>query len=181
MQFDLTQNYYQLFGLPESFVIDQADLSSRFRELQKVVHPDRFASSSDQERRLAMQQATRINEAFDTLKKPVSRARYLLQLSGVEMNDESETMADPMFLMQQMELRETLADIPSRADPQDALDKLMGEINTLQKGIIAELEQCFADKTEASLQQARNSVRKLQFINKLRQEADELDEKLAGY
>lgn len=181
MQFDLTQNFFQLFDLPESYEIDQADLSSRFRELQKVVHPDRFASGSDQERRLAMQQATRINEAYETLKQPVSRARYLLQINGIEMNDETDTSVDPMFLMEQMELREALSEIPERADPEAALDKLMQQVNSLQKNIIADLSQCFSQKDEASLNNALASVRKLQFVNKLRQEADELDERLAGY
>jgi molecular chaperone HscB len=181
MQFDLTQNFFQLFNLPESFEVDQADLSSRFRELQKVVHPDRFASSSDQERRIAMQQATRINEAYETLKQPVSRARYLLQINGVEMNDETDTSVDPMFLMEQMELREALAEVPEKDEPEAALDKLMQQVNGLQKNIIVELSQCFTSNDEANLKKALETVRKLQFVNKLRQEADELDERLAGY
>ncbi len=181
MQIDLKQNYFQLFGLPESFEVDQADLSSRFRELQKVVHPDRFAAGGDQERRMAVQQAAQINEAFETLKQPVSRARYLLSLRGLEMNDETDTTVDPEFLMEQMELREGLAEIPDKPEPETALDKLMQQINQRQREIIVQLTRQFATNSDDSLSQARDTVRKLQFVNKLRQEADELDERLAGY
>ncbi|MES9845310.1 MAG: Fe-S protein assembly co-chaperone HscB, partial [Candidatus Sedimenticola sp. 6PFRAG5] len=83
---DFSKNYFELFGLPAGYIIDAEQLSGRYRELQRVVHPDRYANASDQERRLSMQGATRINEAFDTLKDPIQRARYLLSLNGIDVD-----------------------------------------------------------------------------------------------
>ncbi|MDZ4262005.1 MAG: Fe-S protein assembly co-chaperone HscB, partial [Pseudomonadota bacterium] len=108
---DFHQNYFELFGLPVSYDLDDNALTERYRDLQKVFHPDHFASASDQERRLSLQQAAQINSAYDTLRDPLARARYLLTLQGLEYNDESSTIRDMEFLEEQMELRERLADI----------------------------------------------------------------------
>ncbi len=86
--------------------MDLGVLDSRYRELQRTVHPDRFASAGEAERRLSMQQATTINEGYQTLKDPLKRGRYLLELSGYNLGDEPHTTRDTAFLMQQMELRE---------------------------------------------------------------------------
>ena len=52
---DFSKNYFALFELPEHYDLDTADLAERYRELQRVVHPDRYANASEQERRLAVQ------------------------------------------------------------------------------------------------------------------------------
>ena len=118
---DFSKNYFELFGLPVGFRLDKAALSERYRELQRVVHPDRFASGSDQERRISLQQATLVNEAFESLKDPLKRAQYLLQLNGIH-DEGRETTKDTAFLMEQMELREALAEARHQADPHAALD-----------------------------------------------------------
>jgi len=80
---NFSQNYFELFGLPNQFHTDLNALSERYRELQRVTHPDRYANASDQEKRIAMQGATLINEAFQTLKNPLQRAQYMLSLKGL--------------------------------------------------------------------------------------------------
>jgi len=102
---ELTSNYYELFQLPIGFEVDLKALSERYRTLQSSVHPDKYANASDLERRLSVQQSARINEAFQTLKNPLRRARYLLELNGIDMNADTDTSMDPIFLMQQMIMR----------------------------------------------------------------------------
>ena len=99
-------NYFELFGLPSQFQLDGSLLSSQFRELQKRFHPDNFASASERDRLMAVQKASEINDAYQVLKSPLSRAEYLLAENGVDIRGEQQTMSDPMFLMEQMELRE---------------------------------------------------------------------------
>lgn len=101
------QNHFDLFNLPQQFSIDLAQLDRAFREVQSQVHPDRFVQSGDAEKRVAMQWATRANEAYQTLKKPLKRARYLCELEGVDLQTESNTSMPADFLMQQMEWRES--------------------------------------------------------------------------
>jgi len=67
----LGNNFFQLFDVPVSYEVDLDLIQQRYRELQKSVHPDRFASASDQEKRISMQQTSWINEAFNTLRKPL--------------------------------------------------------------------------------------------------------------
>ena len=83
---DFSKNFFELFGLPVGFLVDGQELAVRYRELQKVVHPDRYAAAGEQSQRLSLQGATLVNEAYETLKDPLKRARYLLTLKGVEID-----------------------------------------------------------------------------------------------
>lgn len=127
---DFSKNYFELFGLPMAFAVDRAELAERYRELQRAVHPDRFASGTEQEKRLSMQGASRINDAFETLKDPLLRAKYMLGLQGVDVERASANTSDPMFLMEQMELREELEGARDKVDPYDAVAKLMEHIGS---------------------------------------------------
>ncbi|MBD3670867.1 MAG: co-chaperone HscB [Gammaproteobacteria bacterium] len=179
MQVDFSQNHFEIFGLEPGFEVDTAALAETYRELQRVVHPDRFASGTEQEKRLAVQRTAQVNEAFQTLKQPLERARYLLQLNGIDINSETDTTVDTEFLMEQMELRERLAEIKNENDPEAALFDLSQTITRKHKAIVDALGKDFADINADSLASARENVRKLQFLNKLQQEADQLDEELA--
>ena len=88
--------------------LDAAELAQRYRTLQQRAHPDRFAGADELQRQLALQQASRINDAYAALNKPLARAAYLLSLYGAEVYDETNTAMPPEFLMQQMEWREAL-------------------------------------------------------------------------
>ena len=172
----LVQNHFELFGLPVDFTVDAERLGERYRELQRSVHPDRFASGSDQERRLSMQRAAQINEAYRALKDPLARARYLLELNGVAMDDQNNTVMDPEFLMEQMELREALGDVRGRDNPMVETARLIGTIKHKMTALTRELEGLFADGGD--LEGARERVLKLQFFNKLRNEAMDLEAEL---
>lgn len=178
MQFILSQNHFELFGLPVSFEIDLADLSTRYRELQRAAHPDKYANAPDQERRMSVQHAAQINEAFQTLKSPLARARYLLTLHNIDTNDESNTVMDPEFLMEQMELRESLGEIRSSGDPLARLGTLMQDIEHRAQGMTQELSTLFLDGSNENLHKAADIVLKLQFIYKLRDEAGQMEEEL---
>lgn len=153
-------------------MLDTGSLSERYRELQKVVHPDRFASASEQEQRVALQQSIMVNEAFEVLRDPLKRAIYMLELKGVKMNQDTATTSDGVFLMQQMELREALAEVPQQSDPLAKLDELMTEISVLIKTQIAQLAIQLEESTPDQLNAASESVSKMQFLNKLHSEAE---------
>src|SRR5436189_3457099 len=101
-------SHFELFGLQPAFALDTEALEKAYREIQSRVHPDRFAHAGDAERRASLQWTTRVNEAFESLKNPVSRASHLLALHGVDVAFETNTAMPPEFLMQQMKLREAL-------------------------------------------------------------------------
>lgn len=176
--FDSSKNYFDLFGLPVAFLLDSGALAERYREVQKVVHPDRYANAPESQQRQALQQATQVNEAYETLRDPLKRAQYLLQLNGVDINQETATTRDAAFLMRQMELREALAQVTGQTDPLASLDELMAEIGGLIKAQIAQLAVQFESGTAEQLEAARESVSKMQFLNKLYSEAEALEAEL---
>jgi molecular chaperone HscB len=175
MSTDLSKNYFELFGLPVSFELDVAALSEQYRELQKTIHPDKFANASDRDRRLAVQQAALINEAFQTLKSPLKRARYMLELRGVVFDDQHATSFEPDFLMEQMELRESLSAIRQQTDALTSLAKLMQEVENK----IQEMTRQLATLIEQDdPDQARVQLHKLQFMEKLLNECEAMEEEL---
>ena len=175
MTLDLTQNYFELFSLPTQFELDFSTLAASFLTLQSQWHPDRFASGSDEERRISMQNTSFINEAQDTLKSPRLRARYLLELSGVSFSDEVETSKDPLFLMQQMELRESIEDVVDANDPLDELDSIRKDVKTQFQALEQDFQQNYASN---ELEKSKEIVLKMRFIERIFGEIRRLEEKL---
>ncbi|MDT8404057.1 co-chaperone HscB [Sulfuriflexus sp.] len=172
------KNYFELFGLPVSFEVDISSLRERYRDLQRSAHPDRFANASDRERRLSMQQASLINEAHRALKDPLQRARYLLSLHGIDINDESNTVMDGMFLMEQMELREELDAIPGKDEPLATLAEFTASIESRISERVQKMTDLFANVNDENLQQAHSLSLQLQFLYRLREEAESREESL---
>ena len=166
-------HYFDLFQLPLSFQLDESVLAQRYHTLQKVAHPDRYADASATDQRLALQQSIQINEAYHILRDPLQRAIYMLELQGVAMDAESATLQDTAFLMQQIELRESLAEIPQQADPSAALDSLLTDMNEQIQVQIAALAAWFAEPTAPTVACAH--IQKLQFLNKVYQEAEAME------
>jgi molecular chaperone HscB len=133
------------------------------------VHPDRFVRAGDAERRASMQWTTRVNEAYRTLKSPVQRARYLLELQGVDVGFETNTAMPPDFLMRQMELREALERAGDAKDA-DALDSLRAQLRADK----LELERMLGEALDArkDFADAAALARKLMFLEKLDVEID---------
>ena len=175
---DYSENYFQLFGIEPGFDLDLSYLKNVYRELQRATHPDRFVNAADRERRLSVQQAARINDAFNTLKNPVARATYLLELLGMKLNEQNSTVRDPAFLMEQMELREALVDIRHAANPLDALSVFMDGVSAKTKQLTSEISARFSDMNEVNQGLVVDLVRKLQFMQKLQQEAEALEAEL---
>ena len=165
-------NHFDLFGLTPQFSIEGEALERSYRDIQSKVHPDRFARSGDAERRASLQWTTRVNEAFQILKYPVTRAKHLLELHGVDVAFETNTAMPPDFLVQQMELRETLEEAKDAA----ALDALRGDLKS-QRRI---LEKAIAEAIDAKKDYAGAAglVRKLQFLEKLDSEIDSAYEEI---
>lgn len=166
---DLTRNHFELFGLPPRFAIDAAALEDAYRALQRAVHPDRHAASDDASRRIAMQLAARVNEAYRTLGEPVARARYLLSLKGVEALDETDTSLPVEFLERQLERRERASDAAEAGDA-EALEALLREVSDEAASTGAELGPLLDAPTPA--REARERVRELAFLDKLARDVD---------
>lgn len=175
MSIDLNQDFFALFGLSRSFRVDIAALESAYHELHARVHPDRHAHLPDGDRRRAMQWATRVNEAFVTLKWPLKRAEYLLELADVDVGLETNTAMSPAFLIEQMEWREAVAEARAAADVSE-LEALGLRLRQRARELIETLAVDLDDRNE--LHAAAETVRRMRFVDKLQQEIDDALEAL---
>jgi molecular chaperone HscB len=159
-------SHFDLFGLAPAYALETDALERSYREIQSRVHPDRFAHAGDAERRASLQWTTRVNEAYRILKDPVQRARHLLELHGVDVAFETNTAMPADFLMQQMELRESLEEAKSPAALDEMRQSLHGQRTQLERqvGEAIDVKKDYAG--------AAGLVRKLQFLDKLDSEID---------
>jgi molecular chaperone HscB len=170
----LTANHYELFDLPACFAIDAHALDDAYRTVQAQVHPDRFAAAGEAQKRIAMQWATRANEAYQTLKAPLKRATYLLHLRGIDVGAENNTAMEPAFLMQQMEWRERIEDAAAARNVGE-LDALVAELRDEQQSRFRKLGALLDSNAD---QGAAEAVRQLMFIERVAHEIDAQIEKL---
>lgn len=175
---DFSQSYFQLFDLPVRFAVDGSALGERYRQLQKELHPDRFASAPDHEQRIAVQYSAFVNEAYDNLSRPLPRAVYLLELAGMSREDISAQKVDGGFLIEQMELREKLESIHDLVDPDTVLDHLVTEISGDIKIHQVEFETAY---NQSDLPGAASACVKMQYLEKLLQEAEQIESDLMDY
>ena len=162
----LTDNDFQLFGLPETQAQSRPDIDARWKALQAEVHPDRFAAEGAAAQRVAMQWAMRVNEAYQRLRDPLSRAGYLCELRGAPVQAENNTQMPAAFLMQQMQWREALEDADSLAE----VEVLAEEVGAQRQARLTRLGELL--DVQAALAPAAQEVRALMFIDRLLEEID---------
>jgi len=164
MSHHLTQNFFELFGLPARFELDSEQLDRAYRDIQASVHPDRFVNAPEAERRVSMQQATHVNQAYQTLKNPIRRAAYLLGQHGIDPQFETNTAMPAQFLMEQMEWRDAVEDASGSADVRE-LDHLSSRLGGELKRMYAEIGRQIDERGD--FPGAAETVRKLMFLEKV--------------
>lgn len=161
---------FDLLGLPRGMDVEPQALDAAYRELQAQVHPDRHAGKTDAERRVAMQWATAANEAYRTLRKPLARARYLIESAGERLGEQDNTAMPADFLMQQMEWREHVAEARARRD-----DRGLRHIEHAIRGAEGELWPLLSERiASADWTAAADVWRRLRFLEKLREDIEDM-------
>lgn len=163
---NLQSNDFELFDVSQQFAQDRAALDTRWKELQREAHPDKFAAQGDAAQRIAMQWSVRINEAYQRLKDPLKRAAYLCEIAGAPINAHSNTAMPTAFLMQQMEWREALDD----AHDDNMLIALRENVEVAQRTLILDCAQQL--DVVHDYPAAVRSVRALMFIEKFAHDLD---------
>ena len=132
-------NAFQIFNMPVSFKIDEAELGQKYFQIQKMVHPDRFASASEAEKRNAQQWSTRLNDAYSVLKDPIQRAKLVCALLGSPVDEESSGSINEEFLMDQLIRREEIS-TAKEANDETRLKKLKEEISGEKEDLLKKVE-----------------------------------------
>jgi len=160
-------NHFSLLGLPVRQQLDMTTLERAWHEAAVRVHPDRYAHASAAEKRVVMQWATNVNEAWQTLRHPLSRARYLCELAGYSCDqpgDDGTGSTDANFLIQQMLWREQLDEVRGTPEVEALRKEIQHHAQQLQAQVARLIDQ---DKDMA---QAARHVREWMFVDKLLQE-----------
>ena len=134
-------SHFSVLGLAERFALDAIELEEAMKGRQKLLHPDKFSTASETERRHSADQASAVNEAYGVLRDPLRRAKYMLDTRGwgVTERDGRDTPVDPELLMEVMEAREAVLD--ARGDA--------GKLRELLKVHVARVEICVQEVQKA--------------------------------
>lgn len=166
--------YFALLDLKPHFNIDLTDLATRYREKAAAVHPDKFVTAAEREKRIALEQSANLNEAYQILKTPSQRARYLLSLKGTTIPLEA-TVQDPEFLMQQMQWHEELDELKDLKDLV-AIEQFKKRIKQVQLTLETEFNNHWQNPDHYL--KAEQLVRRMQFMDKLVLSVAQLEEQL---
>lgn len=133
-------DHFARLGLGRGYDVDAAELDRRYFALQRQLHPDRFVARSGRERAIAQSQAASLNDAYETLRDPLSRAVYLLKLDGIVVErEDGATISDPELLTEAMEMRESLAEAADAA----AVDAVAARMERERQATLARIAAAF--------------------------------------
>lgn len=151
-------------GLEPSFDIDADDLDRHYFDLQRRLHPDRFAARSAKERVISQSQASELNAAHETLHDPVKRALCLLEMGGVNVHANGcNTVSDPVILMEAMEQREALMEAESAQE----VARIAGVAGREMEDCLREISQAFGSRDLAA---ADRLTTRLKYLTKFQHE-----------
>ncbi len=158
-------DHFSRLGIEATFDVDVTALDRCYFDLQRCLHPDRFATCTARERALSQLQATSLNDAYETLKDPLARADYMAGMMGTDVLPEGCNLVnDPALLMEAMEMREALAEAESR----EQVDAIAAETNAEMQKCIDGISGAFA---QSNLETALSLTTRLKYQRKLFDEA----------
>lgn len=170
-------NYFEHFGLDVTYDIDQKQLKSAYRQLQKESHPDRFAHEDVSVQRQAVQQTAMNTERFQTLKSDVHRGSHILHLNQIDFDLASFRVDDIEMLMRQMKYREQLSEIKDNND-YNSLEMFHGEMKQLHKELMTQISDLFKAGIVQNEAKLKATLCELQFFDKLSYECEQVEEHL---
>jgi molecular chaperone HscB len=118
------REYFAFFEVPPQLALDEKDLQQRFYALSRKLHPDLFSRKSPQEAEYALDATAVLNDAYRTLRDPISRAQYVLKLEGFDVGEQSTKDVPPELLEEVFELNMALEEA-NMGDP-EAMDQVAG-------------------------------------------------------
>ncbi len=155
-------DYFAFFGFPQKLDLDVKDLEKDFYELSRKLHPDLNARAGSQEQQWSLEQSSLLNDAYRTLRDPIKRTQYLLELEGVELEEQSKSATEkaratgevkkqivpPEMLEEVFELNMQLEEL--------RMNKKMGEDDLSLTADIARHKTALEEKYENLLQELQS-------------------------
>lgn len=158
------QSFFDILGIAAGFEMNLKALEQAYFAAQRTCHPDRFVGKPEAERIAAITRSQLVNDAYDTLKNPLSRAEHLLELNGISPLSD-DTKVPPAILSEMMELRERIFD---NGEDGGAMKLIIDEIKTLHVANLSALAKAFEDNDYSK---AAYETLRLQYLGKAMEEA----------
>ncbi|HUN80793.1 MAG TPA: Fe-S protein assembly co-chaperone HscB [Phycisphaerae bacterium] len=165
-------DYFELFGLPQAYEIDQAELSKRYLSISRNIHPDKFAAGDGQMQSFALRMSAAVNKAYEVLRDDFLRAEYLLESAGGLSAAQDKRVAGEL-LTEVMMLREELEEARASAD-KATISRIAAEVGVKRDHVrsmvasLCERLEGSGEDVKASLRQELNS---LKYLNNLAEQA----------
>ena len=121
-------NYFELYHMPVTFHPDQAEVKSKFYELSRLYHPDRFAQAGGEELAKALHTSAMNNEAYKTFKSPDATMAYILKINNL-LEEEEKYSLPSEFLMEMMDINEAVSDYEMDPQNEDARQMAINSLN----------------------------------------------------
>lgn len=166
---------FELLGLPPRFDVDPAELERAFFERSREVHPDRFATAPANERVAALSRSRALNDAYQVLRREVSRAEYLLAREGVTIGDNERI--DPALVMDLLEEREVLAEARQAGELRE-VERLQAAMRQRRRDALGRVKTLYAglaaggEDRARTLAQIKQQLILLRYIDRYLEECD---------
>ena len=151
---------FATLGLARKYELDTDELERKYRDLQRALHPDRHTGAPASERRMKLQKAVEVNEAYRTLRDDQRRAEALLAVLSGGAQPAAHDRGDPELLLEMMELRESLSEAKAARDAVE-VERLASRVKAEQAQVRAELAQVFDSLPDSAPAQALVPARAL--------------------
>ncbi|EDV40027.2 uncharacterized protein Dana_GF24163 [Drosophila ananassae] len=169
---DATINYFDLLSFPTKFPVEPQKLTKSFRQLQTLVHPDKFSNKTSREQTNSADWSSLINKAYKTLATPIDRGQYLLQLEGEEMPQDNSAL-NKEFLMTMMEKNEEVEE----AEDREALEALNAELIKELEELTQKLTSFFEAK---DLQGVKGTLVEMKYLLSIQSSIKQKQQSLLG-
>ncbi len=160
---------FDIFKIPKQFALDEDQLEKKYFEIQKLIHPDKFANASVNEKRIAEQWSTLVNDSYAALKDPVKRAKLLCEAGGITINENSSSGIDEDFLIDQLSRNEAIGMAKEAGDTRE-LEKLKLAVNRDAAELIRQIGKAIDEDND--LPAASEAVKMFMFIKRQLKEFD---------
>lgn len=163
--------YFEIIGVPKHYNVSVTEVHNKYRELQKILHPDKFGNKSEKERELSEILSSLVNKAYSTLANPLKRGMYMLELDNVQI-PEGTTNLNPEFLMEIMEKNE---EIEAASKDKEKVIQLMQENKEVLDTLSKEAAEAFSAK---DIERAKAILIRMKYYDSIEARLKKLKENL---
>jgi molecular chaperone HscB len=145
-------DYFAIFGLPRKLWIEMSALEQKFLQMSWKLHPDNFVNAPEPERELSLKRSSELNDAYRTLRDPVVRVEYLLEIEGARKEGQHKQQAPPELLEEVFELNESLDELREAKASGGDLGTLKSRLEAAEKNFQEKLGELDTQLQSAALE-----------------------------